>query len=379
MQKYWNKNIGWLWIVILAGIPVLLWFLGTRYPSDSAFVSAMAYIGQVTALVGTALFALSIIMSGRFRWLEKIFAGLNEVYVNHHKIGQVALVLLLAHPIFLIGKYSGGTWAGAAQFLLPGQDMAKTLGFYGLALMLLALILTLYLSLAMKYNVWKFTHKFLGIAFVIASLHIWFIPSDTSRNLPLRYYMLTLSVIAIVVFVYHSLLHKYLVPQTKYVVKNLRRLNDTLVEIEMSAVNKKLNYQAGQFSFFSFQDDQVGTESHPFTISSSPKEENLFITVKNLGDYTANISKVKFGAEVLIQGPFGAFSYKKIPNKKQVWIAGGIGVTPFLSMLKDFDPSDDYQIDFYYCVRNKEELFDVEKIKDVAVKVNNKIKVTFYL
>jgi predicted ferric reductase len=56
-----------------------------------------------------------------------------------------------------------------------------------------------------------------------------------------------------------------------------------------------------------------------------------------------------------VEGAFGRFSYKFYPYKKQVWIAGGIGVTPFVSLAKSLDIHKEFIIDFYYSVKNIEE------------------------
>ena len=52
-----------------------------------------------------------------------------------------------------------------------------------------------------------------------------------------------------------------------------------------------------------------------------------------------------------VEGPYGAFSYVNIPNRRQIWIAGGIGITPFVSMARDLSESE-HRIDFYYSMRS---------------------------
>ena len=75
---------------------------------------------------------------------------------------------------------------------------------------------------------------------------------------------------------------------------------------------------------------------HPFTISSNPSDENIRFTIKALGDYTANLQTLlKEGAKAKLKAPFGHFTIKKSKYKKQLWLAGGIGITPFLSLLNE--------------------------------------------
>jgi len=96
-----------------------------------------------------------------------------------------------------------------------------------------------------------------------------------------------------------------------------------------------LQFNPGQFVFISFNQESL-SESHPFPISSGPDENLLRITIKNLGDYTKTLTeKLQKGTIAKIEGPYGVFSYKNTPNENQIWIAGGIGITPFVSFIKD--------------------------------------------
>ena len=107
---------------------------------------------------------------------------------------------------------------------------------------------------------------------------------------------------------------------------------------------------AGQFTFVSFKGDKALSESHPFTVSSSPKEDNLRLSIKASGDWTKHLYEtLKEGSEAHVEGCYGQMNYKD-GGAEQIWIAGGIGVTPFLSWVRDFDDVD-RQIDFYYTVR----------------------------
>ncbi len=71
--------------------------------------------------------------------------------------------------------------------------------------------------------------------------------------------------------------------------------------------------------------------------------------------------KLKFlsvGSVARIEGPFGSFSYLKAKNDRQIWVAGGIGVTPFLNMARNLivNKRDDLHIDFYYTTKTENEI-----------------------
>jgi len=132
-------------------------------------------------------------------------------------------------------------------------------------------------------------------------------------------------------------------------------------------------HRAGQFLFVRFPGERRLNESHPFTISSAPREDVLRLTVKASGDFTrALFSDLKPGAEAVVEGAYGLFDYKT-GGPKQIWIAGGIGLTPFLSFIRDMDGDLDRDVDFYYTVRTKEEALFLDEI-EAAARKNPRLK-----
>jgi predicted ferric reductase len=122
-----------------------------------------------------------------------------------------------------------------------------------------------------------------------------------------------------------------------------------------------------------FPKEKTLAESHPFTISSAPQEDVLRVTIKACGDYTRHLfSHLQTGMDAIIEGAYGMFDYKT-GGQKQIWVAGGIGVTPFLSFIRDMNGSLEHDVDFYYTVRHREEAIFVDEI-EAAAKANPRLK-----
>jgi len=355
-------------IFILSIIPFIIWVfmqpLGLRFSDISSITTSL---GQILGLVGMTLFSINLILAGRLKFFDKYFKGLDRVYNNHHKLGLISFSLLLFHPLFLVVKYITISIRDAGLFFVPFVNMPITWGIISLFLMIVFISLTIYINL--KYQSWKFSHKFMTLVFVFAILHTFFITSDISRNNFLRYYILILAFVGLVVSIRQAFLGKFLNRKLKYKIKNINQLNEDILEIEMEPLNKRVVFNPGQFAFFNFFGSGVRSESHPFSISSSNNESNLKITVKNLGDFTSRLKNIKKGDSVLIDGPYGNFSYNKIKNKNQIWIAGGIGITPFLSMAKSLE--SDYNVDLYYSVRENKEAVNVDWLNELDRKNSN--------
>jgi len=370
MIRLIRKNIG-LWVVIfLALIPVLIWALieplSFRFSNASLILTS---IGQISGLVGMALFALVLILNTRTKFLDNLFYGVNNAYVWHHNLGAIAFSLLLLHPAALVIKFALLSIQIAFNMLIT-SNFAILTGEIALLLMIFLLILTFFIKL--KYQVWKFSHKFLSLSFIFASLHMLFISSDVSNSVILRYYMVILTFAGLWAVLYRTVFPFIFVKKYKYIIEQVNQVTDSLVEITLSPESNKMDYKPGQFLFVKFNDDAIGKDTHPFSMSSSPSESNLRIAVKNLGDFTARLKILTKGTKAIIEGAYGRFSYLNYPvGKKQIWIAGGIGITPFLSMARNLQKDSPYAIDLYYCVKEKGELAFWNELKYISDNAKN--------
>ncbi len=356
-------------ITILLIIPMIIWAniapFGSRF---SDLVSTTTSIGQILGLLGMTLYSINLILAGRLKILDKYFKGLDKVYSHHRIIGTLSFSMLLFHPLFLVVKYVTFSLQEAAMFFVPFvSSMSVTWGILSLGLMIVLLAITFYSKI--KYNIWKFSHKFMIIAFFLAVIHTFLISSDISRNNFLRYYIFTLSILGLIISVRRAYFSKILINKFKYIVKEVKDLGSGIVSIDMTPVYKKFNFIPGQFIFVSFKDPNVGSESHPFSIASNEKENNFRLVIKNFGDFTSRLKYLQIGSNVLVEGPYGNFTYKSIENKKQVWIAGGIGITPFMSMAYSLDES--YLVDLYVCVKEKGEAVLLNELLTITQKNKN--------
>jgi len=96
---------------------------------------------------------------------------------------------------------------------------------------------------------------------------------------------------------------------------------------------KGFTYTSGQATSLSINKPVLCEKKRPFTFASSPNSENLEFIIKAYFDregYTQEIHKLKVGDELIISDPWGAISYKG----KGVFIAGGAGITPFISIFR---------------------------------------------
>ena len=363
-----------LWIVLFAVIicvPLGAWALQAPFKQAStSWYMAMLLLGQVSGIVGAQLFSITLILSARLKSLEFLFGGLDRMYTIHHRTGVIAFSLLALHPLFLAFRYIPDSLEDVMLFLLPEvADIGKNFGILSLLGMLGLLTLTFY-GVRFSYPVLKCAHRFLGLAFFFGLLHMFFIPGVISSNRVIFISCISVASVGVIAFIYRTLLGKFLVPRFLYTVTKVQSLAQGVTEISLSPAGKAMSHIPGQFAILSLVNAKgVSQEEHPFTISSSYKNGDIRFSVKSLGDYTSLLSSVAPGVEAKVEGPFGEFSYI-YGSSSQVWVAGGIGVTPFVSMAEDLltRPVLDMTIHFFYSVRTRSDAVYEELFTALATK-----------
>ncbi len=365
------KIISFLLLALSVVVPLGLWWFVSKSPPDvSTFSQIMKSLGQIFGLVGASLLSLNIILSSRARFIENLLGGLNRVYINHHLIGIYAFILILFHPLFLSFQYLPVSVMAATKFfLVPLSDIPMWFGILANILFILLLILTLYVSL--PYEIWKKTHKFLGVVQALALLHVATIPGNLTDNLPLKYYMVTISSVALLFYVYNTLLGRFLTRKLPYKVIEVKQIVPKIWEITMQPKDKRIHFFPGQFIFVTPVDSQiVKHEQHPFSISSANDNMHLSFTAKALGDFTESLQFLKPGNLVKVEGPYGKFIFI-LKKKKQIWIAGGIGITPFMSMVRQIKAYPDFDFQLFYTVKNDNEAAFMSELQQAAASYPN--------
>lgn len=360
-------------VFLIAAPTVVLW--GLEMPLAVRFanpvVTALS-IGRLSGLLGAALFILTIFLSTRPKFLEKSFGGLSKIYNFHHHLGIATVILLLLHPASVAMAQPSVTITKVANYFDTIENIPIQLGEAALGIMIVLIALTLFFR--PNYKNWKITHKFMGLALGIAVIHMFTVGSDISQFTPLKIYMFALAVVGLTSALYQVVFSKSLRKKYKYTVKSVKSIGQ-VVEVTMSPVKESLSYDDGQFIFVEFSDEYVTGESHPFSIAPGAGKD-IRIIVKEEGDYTGKLKTLKKGTEVLVEGPYGRFSKMVRKTGKQIWLGGGVGIVPFLSMAKN-SGTHKTPIDLYYLVGNKKEALYLDELNGYA-KINKNLRIVPY-
>lgn len=362
--------------ILLYGVIVLspLIVVGiARPPSDHGFVAS---VGKNLALVGFTILALQFVLSARLSWVERPF-GLNVLFHFHKAMAVLALLLLLAHPVLL-------AWSGDEWSLIFGPQVIWYiwLGRLALLIMIVQVLLAAFrFVIQLNYEIWRFVHN-LG-AILVLSLgfyHSWKAGGDL-QLLAMQILWSALFCMAIASYLRHRVLRSLFLRRVPYRVTEVRREAEGVWTITLVPPEgiPRFDYLPGQFHFLTFyRAPELPIEEHPWTISSSPTMSGVLCsTIKESGDFTVSIGKTKPGDIALVNGPFGRFSYLLHPHERElVLIAGGIGITPLMSMLRHIrDTRAERRVTLLYAntseadIAFRDELADMQRAGVAQLKV----------
>ncbi len=349
------QHIGNLTIIALVILNIVVWLVFPPvYDGDPNFLRK--YAGEVIGSNNIVLMACSLFLATRPKWAEKYFGGLDKMYITHRHTGTAALLLIFVHVLTVPISTTGwrlGNYLAVISFA----------GIVSIVLITLAPRIPFLNRLAgADYEDWKKLKRWIGIFFILGFFHSLTVDALDART-AITWTMIFF-IIGTVSYLYTEVFSGIFKKSLPYKVEAVEHPNNSSTEVTLRPKKEPIKKQrAGQFLFVRFPSDKALNQSHPFTISSAPAEDVLRLTIKASGNFTRDLfAKLKEGADAVIEGAYGMFDYKT-GGAKQIWIAGGIGVTPFLSFIRDMNGSLTHDIDFYYTVRHPEEALFLDEIK----------------
>ena len=186
------------------------------------------------------------------------------------------------------------------------------------------------------YERWRALHRTTGL-FVAAGFVHGVLDGTPFDGAPvLRWSYVAIGAVGLGFYVYRELLARFFLSLHDYQVQPCARSTTGWSRSRCAPLGRHMDFVPGQFAMV-YIEAKDGWHRHPFTIASAPHEDVVRVTVKALGDYTSRLQElIEPGMPAVIGGPHGRFSHWK-GTDRQVWIAGGVGVAPFLSWLRALD------------------------------------------
>lgn len=345
-------------LAVVVLFPLIPWLLAGSLESRLSGIEIFKSVANLAAFFCIAAWAANLGLASRIRPVERAAGGLEHLYRLHRRIGVLVVILAVTHAVFL-SLHAGGS---ALDLFLPSAGWSTFSGVIALVLLIGFVVTSLVGRLS--YQVFVLVQRLLGVAFVLGAFHAFAVRGTAASSLVLTVYLACLTAAGVTSLGYRVIGGRLGVGRHPYRVDEVHRLDEDAVEIVMTPLARPIEFQAGQFLYATFHQDRVPSESHPFTIASAPPGSELRIAVKEFGDFTKLVAQLRPGAQAQLEGPFGSFYFSDDPVHSQTWIAGGIGITPFLSWARSLDHS--LPIDLYYCTPGAEQAHFLDVLNEIA-------------
>lgn len=368
-----------LGIVLMALAAALLVGASTialrAHPGDVAkYGTAGAYLvttGKIFGLLAAALVFLQFAWSAKLKALDRVF-GLHRVLSAHRVLGASAVVLASLHPLFVFAPQAREIGALRLEIFPELLGAALLVGLWtGVCTGLWREFL------GVRYEIWFRFHR-IGMfsAVVLIALHGLNVTDDILDGWPL--YALTVAFcLYVALFVWEKGIRPRVLKKRMYTVTSVTPAGRDTYAVELARGDgETFSYGPGQFAFVTFHSEALPLERHPWTISSTPtRPKSLIFTIKRSGDFTRLIGRLKPGDRAVVDGPYGLFSYPahvRDPNEGLVMVAGGVGVTPMLSMLRYMaDTGDARETILVWSNRTEADILCREELETINGRLSN--------
>jgi predicted ferric reductase len=371
LPRTWRIGAAEIVLVLVANGAIILamWLRHGGLEQLSTPAGILTAIGQVTALFGTYLALVQLVLMSRSPWLDQVF-GMDGVAVAHRWLGFGTVWLLLAHGVFTTVGYALGDGSNVVEEF---WTLITTYPYVLMALVSGVLFGAVAISSIrtarrkLSYETWYGIHLYAYLAIALGFLHQLFVGTDfIDDQVAVAYwvglYLVTIALILVFRIgepIWRSTRHRLRV-------SNVVTEAPGVISIYMTGRDlDRLAVRSGQYFVWRFLTREGWWRAHPFSISSAPNGSWLRITIKDLGDWSKALQGVSVGTRVFIEGPYGVLTGARRTRAKVLLLAGGIGITPLRALLEAL-PAKRGDLTLIYRVRDASQIVFRDELETLA-------------
>lgn len=328
-------NLGWLrasaWLLaymVLALLPVLV-AIGGEAP---AFRTRLQEVGAMLGFLGLGMLAAQSVISGRQRWFARGFAQ-DDLLRFHRRAGEFAWALVLAHPLTMFAADPA-----LLAYLDPRDQLLRALSLWAvLAATTLLLVTSLWrLRFGLDYERWRLLHGVLALFVVSLGLGHALMVDHYTAPLWKKATLLMLVGASLWLIVESRLVRPKRARRRPWTVVDVTEERDAATTLRLRPDGHAgMAFVPGQFAWLTLGETPWTLQQHPFSMTSAAGDTELAFTIKAAGDFTCSLKHLETGTRAWLEGPYGVFTWHPgFAPRGAIFVAGGVGITPFLSMLR---------------------------------------------
>ena len=290
----------------------------------------------VLGLVAISTIIFMVVVSSRLRSLTSGL-GIERLLAVHRWLGLVVVGLVLTHLAAVVIPNPSSIKHLDLLHASPGMRAAT---IATIALVLLAVTALLRRRLRLPYRVWRIVHVVLATAAVAGgAVHVLLLNNLVQAD-GMRIWFAGVTASLVFVLLLRWVLRPLLAGWAGFRVREVRRESADVSTLVLTSTRgrlfgrRPLHFAPGQFAWLRLRRWGLFSD-HPFTIASGARADGTVeFTIRHLGDYTRTLGRLSPGARVFLDGPHGSFSVDHTRATGLVLLAGGVGITPMMSMLR---------------------------------------------
>ena len=312
-------------------LPLLLAWVGTR-PGRGWLIE----LGVGLGLVGLGLMVVQVWTSGRQAFVAPDYGADNLMHFHRH-LGAFAILMVLAHPVTLFiadPEY--------LRYLDPRTDWMRAVALWALSGALVLVALSSYFRdfFGLSYEVWRLLHGVLALTILVLGLGHALMVDHHLGELWKQALLLAFVGSGIGLIIHSRLIGPLTSRRRPWKVTSVKPERGDAWTLSFEPFGHDgLAFEPGQYAWFTLGDTPLALQQHPFSIACAANSRQLCFSADAAGDFTKSLKNIEPGTSAWIEGPFGSFVPDPDPNVSLFLVAGGIGITPMMSMLRTYQRS----------------------------------------
>ncbi len=327
-------------VIVIANalVAIGLWVRHGGLHTSAGPGGVMTGVGQLSGLLGAYAVLLQLLLMARVPVLERRL-GFDGLARWHRWNGFVAVWLVVVHAVTITLGY-----AASGRLSVPGQlgDFIRhypdvLMSIVAMALLIAVAATSIRASRArLRRESWYFMHLYAYVAVALGFAHQLAVGSDFINDRLARVWWVTLYIVVV-----GSILAWRVGWPIVFNARHRLRVAEVVTEgpgvFSVYLTGRRLDRvraEAGQFFLWRTLTREGWWQAHPFSLSAVPHGRSLRITVKELGDHTRDMHRLRPGTRVFAEGPYGTFTARRQTQRRALLIAGGIGITPLRALIE---------------------------------------------
>ncbi|GAA4588924.1 ferredoxin reductase family protein [Planotetraspora phitsanulokensis] len=346
-----------------------LWWANT--PAVVGLDGWLTGAGRITGLLAGYAITVLLALMARIPVLEH-GVGSDRLARWHSMGGRYVVCLAVSHTLLIIWGYAvtdgTGVVSETVTLNLTYPDVLKAT----VAVLLLVgvgIVSARAIRPRLRYETWFHLHFYTYLAAWLAFGHVLADGNEFIGNRPaqLAWYALYIGVALVLVWyrfltpIRQALLHRFTVT---------RVIEEAPGVISIHIAGRrldKLKIEPGQFFRWRFLTRGLWWSANPYSLSAAPRRSELRITVKDLGDHSRGLARIRPGTRVLAEGPYGSFTARRRTRRKVLLIAGGVGITPLRALFESI-PAAPGDLTLLYRARTSEDLVFRTELEQISAR-----------